>query len=94
MKTILLNLPHSSKVMRRYACSYNVHNFLFPPLELMYLGSIIKTWKGEEVILIDAIAEGLNLENVIKKIESFRPHLLVSMPGFEIFSEDIESIKK
>ncbi len=78
--------------MRRYSCSYNVHNFLFPPLELMYLGSIIKVWKKEEAILIDAIAEGLNLENVLKRIDSFSPDLLVFMPGFEIFSEDMESI--
>lgn len=94
MKTLLLNPPYPSKVIRRYICSHNVYNFLFPPLELMHLASIVKAWKKEEAILIDAIAEGLNLEDVLKRIGTLRPDLLVFMPGFEIFSEDIESIEK
>lgn len=94
MKTVLFNPPYSTRVMRRYPCSYNVSNFLFPPLELMYLGRIIREWKKDKVILIDAIAERLNTTESIKRIDGFRPDLLVFIAGLEILDKDLEQINK
>ncbi len=71
MKTIVLNLPNKNQVVRRYMCSYNAPNFLYPPLELMYISAIVKEWKKDDVILIDDIAEKLNIEEVINKIKEF-----------------------
>jgi len=97
MKTLLLNLPHRTKVIRRYMCSYNAPNIMFPPLELLALGGIAKRWKNGEVKLIDAIAEDLSLEDVEHCIGAFAPDVIVSISGFECFEEDmgvISQIKK
>jgi len=94
MKTVVLNLPNKNQVVRRYMCSYNSPNFLYPPLELMYISAIIKEWKNDDVILIDAIAEKLNLEEVILKIKEFNADILVTITGFEIFQDDLNNIKK
>lgn len=90
MKTCLLNLPYPMRIMRRYNCTYYAPNFLFPPLELMYLSAIIKKWKKDDCILIDAIAEGLSFKKVITLIKSYQPDLLVFLAGIESFGFDIE----
>lgn len=92
MKTCLLNLPYSARIMRRYTCTYYAPNFLYPPLELMYLGAIIKEWKKDDCILIDAIAERLNLNRLIVRLEQYQPQLLVFMSGIESFTEDMQAI--
>lgn len=92
MRTALLNLPYPLRIMRRYTCAYNAPNFLFPPLELMYLSSIIKEWKKDDCILIDAIAEGLSIDKVIMRLRSYQPDLLVFMAGIESFSGDMQMI--
>src|SRR3989344_4379604 len=51
LTTLLLNLPFKEKVMRRYMCSYNAPNLLFPPQELIALGGIVKEWKKDKVEL-------------------------------------------
>lgn len=91
MKTCLLNLPYSSRIIRRYNCTYYAPNFLFPPLELMYLGAVIKEWKKDDCILIDAIAERLNLKKVINRLKKYEPEFLVFMAGIESFTEDMQT---
>ena len=73
-------------------CSYNAPNIMFPPLELLALGGIVKHWKNGEVKLIDAIAEGLNITEVQHRIEGFAPDVIISISGFECFEEDMEVI--
>ncbi|MBI5418372.1 radical SAM protein [Candidatus Poribacteria bacterium] len=90
MKTLLLNPPYKSRIMRRYSTTYYAPNFLFPPYELMCLGTIVKEWKKDEVRLLDAIAENYDLEYIIKFIADYKPNLLISMTGYESFSDDIE----
>ncbi len=92
MKTCLLNLPYHEKIMRRYNCTYYAPNFLFPPLELMYLGAIITEWKKEDCILIDAIAERLTLKDVVSRLKGYQPDLLVFVSGIELFAQDMEKI--
>ncbi len=92
MKTCLFNLPYHEKIMRRYNCTYYAPNFLFPPLELMYLGAIITEWKKEDCILIDAIAEKISLKDVISRLKEYQPDLLVFIAGIEPFAEDMEKI--
>ncbi len=94
MKTVLLNLPYKTSVIRRYMCSYNAPNFLFPPQELMGLASIVLKWKKEEAILLDAIAEKLNINQVIAKIKEFNADILVTISGFECFEEDMRNINE
>lgn len=92
MKTCLLNLPYPKRIIRRYNCTYFAPNFLFPPLELMYLGSIIKEWKKDDCILIDAIAERMDLSKIINYLRVYQPDLLVFMAGIELFTDDMQTI--
>lgn len=93
-KILFLNLPHNSRVQRRYMCSYNTPNMLFPPIELLYLASIAREWHKLEVSLLDAIAENLHVKNVETTIETFEADIIVSLTGFEIFEEDIKVIRE
>ena len=92
MRICFLNLPYAKRIIRRYNCTYYAPNFLFPPLELMYLASIVKSWKKTECVLIDAVAESLSLDKVIKCLKAYPPRLLVFMAGIETFSEDMRAI--
>lgn len=90
MKIALVNLPHRTRVMRRYVASYNAPNFLIPPLELMSVGAVLE--REHEVILIDAIAEELSREGLLRRLTSFGPELIVSLLGFKIVGEDIAEL--
>jgi anaerobic magnesium-protoporphyrin IX monomethyl ester cyclase len=92
MKTLLLNLPHPRRVMRRWVASYYAPNFLIPPLELMGLGAIVREWKKDSVRLIDAIAEGWDIERVIAETRAEGPDLIVSLAGFNTFPSDMAAL--
>lgn len=89
IRTVLLNLPNKERVFRRYMCSYNSPTSLFPPIELMGLAAIVKRWKKQPVMLLDAVAEGLDTAQTIARLKEFGPDLILSLTGFEIFNEDI-----
>lgn len=88
--TVLLNLPYKTRLIRRYMCSYNAPNLLFPPQELLALGGIVREWKHGEVTLIDAIAENLDADEVSERLRDLKPDLIVSIIGFECFEADME----
>ena len=92
MRTCFLNLPYAKRIIRRYNCTYHAPNFLFPPLELLQLASIVKSWKKTECLFIDAVAENLSPDKVIERLKDYQPRLLVFMSGIEIFSEDMRAI--
>lgn len=87
-----VNLPYGVRIMRRYGCTYYAPNFLFPPLELMSLAAIVKEWKKGDCVIIDAIAEGLDIAQVIERLKSGQPDLLVFMAGIESFGEDMKAV--
>lgn len=88
MKILLINPPNRSRIVRRFVCSYNAPNFLFPPLELMYLSAQAKA-VGGEVLLLDAIAENLNADTAMARARSFRPDIVVAIMAIEYFDNDI-----
>lgn len=92
MNVLLLNLPNSKRVTRRYMCSYYSEASLFPPVELLALGGICKLVDEVNVKLIDAIDLGIGTEEVIEEIAAFAPTIIVSLIGFECFEEDINEI--
>ncbi len=91
MTTALLNLPNRETIQRRYMCSYNAPNMLFPPQELMALGGIVKSWKTGTAHLIDAIAENISIEQSIQRLKKINPDLIVTLSGFECFEEDMNA---
>ena len=52
-KILFLNLPHQTRVQRRYMCSYNTPSMLFPPIEMLYLAAIAREWHHLKVDLLD-----------------------------------------
>ena len=92
MRTCFLNPPYQARIIRRYNCTYHAPNFLFPPLELSYLASIVTSWKKTECLFIDAVAEALSLDKVIKRLKTYQPRLLVFMAGIETLAEDMRTI--
>lgn len=93
MKVQLLNLPNKEQITRRYMCSYVSPESLLPPIELISVGAIAREWKKSEVALLDCIAEKVDLENAIKKIQASKPDIIVSITGFECFEEDMNEAK-
>lgn len=94
MKNILLlNLPNAEKITRRYMCSYVSPESLLPPIELISVGAVARSWKDCEVTLIDAIAEGLDLSAVTHRIQAQNPDIIVSITGFECFEEDVDVLR-
>jgi len=94
MKALLLNLPHPARVQRRYMCSYNAPNMLFPPHDLVALGGILKHRKKTETYFIDAIAEELSVAETIRKINAIQPELIISLCGFECLENDLNVFGK
>ena len=90
MRVLLINPPYRSQIIRRYVCSYNAPNFLFPPLELMYLSAQAKLVDGAEVKLIDSIAEKLSPEAAIARARDFRPDVVLAIMAIEFFDNDVE----
>ena len=88
VKIVFLNLPNKFRVIRRFMCSYNAPNFLFPPLELMYLSALAEK-KNIKAELIDAIAQGLDADATLDKLKNSKPDMVLFMTGFEIFGEDM-----
>ncbi|MDD5773554.1 MAG: radical SAM protein [bacterium] len=95
MTSIFLNLPHSKKIIRRFISSYYAPNFLLPPHELLSLATIVKKLKkNNNVLFIDAIAEGNNLDEVLGKITIFQPKILVTLLGHFSIGEDLKTINE
>ncbi len=92
-KILFLNIPHKTRVQRRYMCSYNTPSMLFPPIEMLYLASIAREWHHLKVDLLDAIAENAALESVVQYINHTNPDMIVTITGFEIFEEDAKIIQ-
>lgn len=93
-KALFLNLPNEKRIMRRYMCSYNSPTFLFQPIELLSLAAIHREWNSGIPVLIDAIAEGINIQNLVQKIKGIKPQFIVSISGFECYEEDMNAIKQ
>lgn len=94
MKVLLVNPPYKSQIIRRYVCSYNAPNFLFPPLELMYLSAQAKQVSGCEVMLLDCVAEGLSSADAIQQALDFRPDMVVAIMAIEYFDNDIRFLTR
>ncbi len=58
----------------------------------MYLGSIIKKWKKDDCILIDAVAERSSVKRVIKRLKEYKPDILIFMAGIDSFGDDMQVI--
>jgi len=75
-------------------CSYNAPNFLFPPLELMYLSAQAKLVNGCQVRLLDCIGEHLNSEAALSFARAYDPDVVLSIMAIEYFDNDVAFLKR
>jgi len=75
-------------------CSYNAPNFLFPPLELMYLSAQVKLVDGGEVRLVDCIAERLDEQAALSMIRTFDPDVILAIMSIEYFDNDVGFVRR
>ncbi len=75
-------------------CSYNAPNFLFPPLELMYLAAQARQVDGVEVRLIDCIAERLAPEAALSLARAWQPDLVLAIAAIEYFDSDVDFVSR
>jgi radical SAM superfamily enzyme YgiQ (UPF0313 family) len=91
MKALVLNLPHPQRIYRCYRCSINSPGFCLPPLELLYQAAVLRA-DGWEVDFLDAAAEGASLARTIEHCRRVGPDLIVSIMGYEHFTEDVKAV--
>ncbi len=89
---LLVNLPHRSRLQRRWVASYQAPNFLVPPTELMGLDALLRARGLAEVTLVDAIAEELTTSGIVGMCGPRPPSLIVALAGFGSLSEDLDEL--
>jgi anaerobic magnesium-protoporphyrin IX monomethyl ester cyclase len=91
LKALVLNLPHAVRIYRSYRCSTNSPGFCLPPLELLYQAAVLRD-SGAETHFIDAPADLKSLETVIEEVRRIGPDLIVSILGYEHFTDDVDAV--
>jgi radical SAM superfamily enzyme YgiQ (UPF0313 family) len=87
MRVLLLNPPGSRIYIRDYFCSKTTKsNYLFHPIDLVMLSGIVAS--RHEVLVLDAIAERLDVPSAQARIDGFAPEAIVSLVGSVSWPED------
>ncbi len=97
MKIALVNPPAKQHITRRWRCAVEQGHYLFPPIELCYIGGILNRKKSAQLILIDCIAEKIGIDKLMYELKQFMPDMVIFMPGFENIENDLgimEDVKK
>lgn len=93
MKIALIFTPVRLKTNWGDIEAQDEHIGIMPPLSLAYVAAIVER-TGHEVMIIDAVAERLSLEDIVKKIKQFSANIL----GFTMttygFHQTLSWIKK
>ncbi len=92
-KVLLLNLPGDKKYLRDYYCSkVSKANYLYEPPDLLILSGILS--QRHKILVIDAIAENLDDEECIKRVQGFSPDAVVFITGSVSYHIDFPFIKR
>ncbi len=97
MKVLLLNPPASERVARDYYCSHLTNGpYYWPQIDLLAFSGRVAA-AGHEVVLLDAIVEGLSPAAATDRIRRAAPDALVALTGAIAWSEDsgfVESVSR
>lgn len=95
MKLLILNLPYKRPIIRRFSTSYNASGFLYPPVELLRVATIIKeNSKNLGIEFIDAIAEKISKKSLLKKIFAVKPDLILTLAAVDHINPDYLLIRE
>jgi anaerobic magnesium-protoporphyrin IX monomethyl ester cyclase len=94
VKIALLNPPYPYKVVREGRCQHEtaIWDSIYPPLSLATLASFLR--EEHPVILIDAIAQGLNAEAVLGRLSEFHPDLVIASISTPTVNEDLQVLEQ
>lgn len=74
-------------------CSSFSAGYMFPPHDLLALASTAKAL-GHETCFTDAVAEGMNEQQVYDEIKRIQPDMIVSLMSFELYDLDVQVVKR
>jgi len=87
MRVLLLNPPGEQVYIRDYFCSKTTKsNYLFHPIDLVMLSGTLAD--EHEAAVLDCIAEGLDVDAALGRIDAFDPDVVVSLVGAVSWGED------
>jgi radical SAM superfamily enzyme YgiQ (UPF0313 family) len=94
MNIVLLNPPYFYKVVREGRCQHEaaIWDSVYPPLSLATLASFLRD--RNDVVLIDAIAEGMDLPALLKGLEARKPDLIIATVSTPTIHEDLNVLKQ
>ncbi len=88
---LVLNLPFYRPIIRRYSCSYYGIGFLYPPIELLRVATIIeKFYKRPK--FIDAIAERKKIDEIANFIFKNKITHIITLLGIDFLAEDLRTL--
>lgn len=87
MRVLLLNPPGRTTYIRDYFCSKTTKsNYLYHPIDLVLLSGTLAS--EHEVLVLDAMAEGLAPEQALRRVERLAPEAVVALVGAVSWEED------
>jgi len=94
VKIALLNPPYPYKVVREGRCQHEtaIWDSIYPPLSLATLASFLR--EAHTVTILDAIAEGLDLDHVLSRLLLFRPDLVIASISTPTVKDDLETLRQ
>lgn len=92
MKFLVLNLPYSKNIIRKYSCSYIANGFLYPPIELLRVATILKEnlHSDHKVFFRDAIEEKLDYKKCLSELKHLAPDIIVTLASVDFINEERE----
>ena len=91
-RLLILNLPYRRPVIRKYQCSYYAPGFLMPPIELAYWASCVSGWGTADVVLVDAVGEGMGEQAALAAAQEAKPDVLAALAGSGTFPDDMRCL--
>jgi len=97
LKVLLLNPPSPPgvSVERRLGCTVKVRgSFLHPPIDLAYVGSVLREWNHCEVSLVDCVAFKWDDERTLEHIAALSPQVIFYVVGSFTYRHDLAFLER
>jgi radical SAM superfamily enzyme YgiQ (UPF0313 family) len=97
VKVLLLNPPSPPGVgvERRLGCTVKVRgSFLHPPIDLAYVGSVLRKWNHCEVSLVDCVAFKWSHKRTLEYIAALKPHIIFYVMGSFTYRYDLSFLEQ
>lgn len=93
MRVLLLNLPYRGKRLQRdLSCPHTSKaDYYWPGIDLIAYSGI---FSDEELFLIDAVKDELDMEKCCKKIEEIKPELILTMISAISLQDDLKIFRE